>query len=427
MSEGRLAIFKKAGRISATRHSSLVTHRSAQGFTLVEMLIVVAIIATLMTIVFRLGSVGGEDSRRTTTVVRLQKIENCLSGYYAAFGSYPPVKVMGSRDIYCEVDENGDQDVGGNSSMNKEGDGESLVWAQVNAACRSQPFGCEYPGDERDNAVIEAWTSEIAERVGNSQDYPNYAAGKYAYAGLFQNGEITGPNPGEGFVSEWDNADWKAVKLFKFGMMSFLLPRYLFMMGGAKEFFGINRQNACAQWDDNNDMPCDPFEGKGFDETEDGWETVRNYAQTNKDDGDVTDHKQLVRIANIPSQAVCARWMPNLEHTCSALRDMTFFGVQVNDPYHTGLGLDDEYPPDPGTHTHPAGGRPYKNAFVTIVDGWNSEYYYYSPAPYQSYVVWSAGANGKTFPPWMSIDGLNSSEKETATKWKSDDIIQMSH
>jgi len=412
---------------------------SRSGFTLVEMLIVVAILATLMTIVFRLGSVGGEDSRRTTTVVRLQKIENCLSGYYAAFGSYPPVKVMGSRDIYCKVDENGDQDVGGGS--------ETLDWGQINAACKTQPFGCEYPGDKQDNEVIEAWTGEIAERVGNSQDYPNYAPGKYKHAVIFQGGgEISGPNVGEGFndaFGEDGSSDWKRVKLFKFGVVSFLLPRYLFMMGGDERLFGKQNEegkssNVCVQWSDNNDMPCDPFEGKGFDESENGWATVRNYAQTGNQG--TINHNQLARIANIPSQAVCARWMPNLEHTCRTLRTMTFFGVQINHPDHTGLGLDDEYPPDPGTHDKCGGQsvKTYKNAFVTILDGWDQEYYYYSPAPYQSYTLWSAGRNRCTFPPWMDRTKFSNEKVAgaydpddrhimTVSECVEDDIMQMSH
>ena len=79
-----------------------------KGFSLVEMLIVVTVLVTLMAITFRLGAIGGTSSYRNTTVSRLQRLENCLSGYYAAFGSYPPVPLQGrSRSIYTRVDENG--------------------------------------------------------------------------------------------------------------------------------------------------------------------------------------------------------------------------------------------------------------------------------------------------------------------------------
>jgi len=392
-----------------------------RAFTLVEMLIVVAILAILMSISFKLIGVGDEDARRSETLVKLQKVENCLSGYYAAFGSYPPVKVHGTRDIYCAVDENGDQD-------QDKGGSSTLEWRQVRAACQSQPFGCEYPGNEYDNEIIETWTEEIAIRVSNPSDYPNYAPGKYAYAEVFQGqSTITGPNANDGFRSEWDNAEWKVVKLFKFGMMSYLLPRYLFMMGGDGQFFGAPG-NACAQWTNNNDMPSDPFEGRKFD----GWDDVRDYAQSSREGN--KNHNDLVRVANIPSQAVCARWMPNLEQTCRVIRQLTFFGIKIGNEGASGAGtgeiglwLSDDYPPDPGTHYPPSSKKPYKNAFITILDGWDREFYYYSPAPYQSYIVWSAGPNGKTFPPWMPLDKLQGNDKKSATEWMSDDIMQMSH
>ena len=79
--------------------------KKSRGFTLIELLIVTVVIATLMAIVFRLAGSGGESTARAKTLARLQKLSNALSGYYAAFGSYPPVPLQGrSRDIYREVD-----------------------------------------------------------------------------------------------------------------------------------------------------------------------------------------------------------------------------------------------------------------------------------------------------------------------------------
>lgn len=47
----------------------------------------------------------------------MQRLENCLSGYYAAYGSYPPVKLHGSRDYTLEVDEfSGIQNLRGTST-----------------------------------------------------------------------------------------------------------------------------------------------------------------------------------------------------------------------------------------------------------------------------------------------------------------------
>ena len=79
--------------------------KKSRGFTLIELLIVTVIIVTLMAIVFRLAGTGGESTARAKTLARLQKLSNALSGYYAAFGSYPPVPLQGrSRDIYRKVD-----------------------------------------------------------------------------------------------------------------------------------------------------------------------------------------------------------------------------------------------------------------------------------------------------------------------------------
>ena len=57
-----------------------------KGFTLVELLIVVVVMITLMTITFRLSSIGSDATARNKTVNRLNRLENCMSGYYAAFG-----------------------------------------------------------------------------------------------------------------------------------------------------------------------------------------------------------------------------------------------------------------------------------------------------------------------------------------------------
>ena len=43
-----------------------------KGFTLIEMMIVVAILVVLMTITFRLSKLGSNADRRTRTVTRMQ-------------------------------------------------------------------------------------------------------------------------------------------------------------------------------------------------------------------------------------------------------------------------------------------------------------------------------------------------------------------
>ena len=84
-------------------HVNCQLKRKRGAFTLIEMLIVVVVLVTLMSMVFRLSSIGDESTCRVNTVERMQKLENCLSGYYAAFGCYPPVPLHGSHDIYFRV------------------------------------------------------------------------------------------------------------------------------------------------------------------------------------------------------------------------------------------------------------------------------------------------------------------------------------
>ena len=57
---------------------------------------------------------------------------------------------------------------------------------------------------------------------------------------------------------------------------------------------------------------------------------------------------------------------------------------------------------------------------VTVQDGWWHSFYYYSPEPHQTYVLWSAGPNGRTFPPWM--EPSSSSDRKLVNDWIADDI-----
>ena len=79
------------------------------GMSLIWLVPILALIVTLMTIAVRLAGIGGGADNRNRTIVRMQRLENCLSGYHAAFGSYPPVKLHGTRDIYQRVSSHGIQ------------------------------------------------------------------------------------------------------------------------------------------------------------------------------------------------------------------------------------------------------------------------------------------------------------------------------
>ena len=64
---------------------------------------------------------------------------------------------------------------------------------------------------------------------------------------------------------------------------------------------------------------------------------------------------------------------------------------------------------------------------ITVLDGWWNKFYYYSPPPYQSYTLWSGGANNRTFPPWISRDGMDAKANQCIGLWTEDDIIHMSN
>jgi hypothetical protein len=79
----------------------------------------------------------------------------------------------------------------------------------------------------------------------------------------------------------------------------------------------------------------------------------------------------------------------------------------------------------PGDAASNSSSQQYILNYMTIHDPWENDFYYYSPPPYQSYRLWSAGPNQKTFPPWMNIEDLQVSDRQTVLKWMADDIVFM--
>ena len=207
-----------------------------------------------------------------------------------------------------------------------------------------------------------------------------------------------------------DAVDWGNLQLFQFGVMSYILPRYLVMMNGNSQFYGNFRQ-----WTVNNEMPSDPYTGRPIGE----WAQLRNLV--------VSDNmSDLAKVANIPSQSVCARWMPNLAGACRANHNYKLFGVSLRDDTQGG-NLSVENPWIEVFSATGGNSQQYVLDEVTMVDGWLNPFYYYSPAPYQRYILWSGGPNGKTFPPWVSRDSLGSKAKSTVGSWTHDDIVHMSN
>ena len=390
-----------------------------KAFTLVELLIVIVVIVTLMAITFRLSSVGSDTSKRSKTVNKMQRIENCLSGYYAAYGSYPPVQLHGSRDYTLSVNMQGIQQV------DPETHEDELTWSSVEAACRSQPIGMTYPfTDSKYKTYVDA-VSKIQMQRANSND-PKYKRFqdnpvlKGGYSALVDNGIVGGKE---------NMSEWTDVQVFKFGVLSYLLPRYLVMLDVNNSSSSSSIENIFArqnQWKLNNRLPCDFETGAPYT----SWGEVISLMK-----------KDRWKIAALPSQSICARWIQNLEGTVSAQKDRELFGVSIQDKeigaIH-GVHVDNPYPPVFSGAQSQSGSKgssgstssQYVPDSMTIHDGWGNEFYYYSPAPHQSYILWSAGPNGKTFPPWVSdrdIKAMKDTESKQVQDWISDDIKQLSN
>ena len=393
-----------------------------RGFTLIELLIVVVVIATLTTIIFRLAGVGRDATARSTTVSRIQRIENALSGYYAAFGTYPPVPLQGSRDIYQEVDDHhGDVQYEGinKQTITTSGENATRMNKQILAACRSQPFGAKFPFQAGRDKYVEN-ISKVVKKLVQDKVAPYKKIDEYRRNSLSQGftDGVSG-NAMAGSLSTSASSWWgkNNVQLWRFGVMSFLLPRYLFMMQQDQDF----QVERYAQWTTYNNLPFDPDTGVlyGNGDVTKGWgEVRRNYNDNNGDN--------RWKIELIPSQAACARWMPNLERICSSTFGWEFFGVQIRGGQRQDGGLNIYNVPDLYTpNGRDSVSQQYALDEITVRDGWGHELFYYSPPPHQTYRVWSSGADGKTFPPWVELTSLTESERRIVLNWMKDDIAVM--
>lgn len=403
-----------------------------RGFTLIELLVVVAVLVTLMSIVFKLSSIGSDADSRNRTIVRMQRLENCLSGYYAAFGSYPPVRQHNSRDIYRKTTMHGgeksnernediwDWDPEKFEKWCSTGDKkyyqqkEAAAWNQVQRACKAQPVDCRFPYPQGYREVIRVISEALRDKAQSGrEEYKAYWEDENRKAKLEAGFDDGGSgDAGTGRFDNWrDFPDWEDVKVFRFGLMSYLVPRYLVMINGAEDFLDF------AQWEDNNNLPSDPFTGIMYK----NWQEVKN-------DADSTAANDLARLANIPSQAVCARWMPNLEGICACNHDYSLFGINIKAADEASELSSD----NPGIEIFSPGTQnstkdQYILDGVTVKDGWGSEFYYYSPEPYQTYTLWSAGKNGRTFPSWVSRVQLGAKPSRCIAVWTVDDIAHMSN
>lgn len=385
-----------------------------KAFTLVELLVVVVVIVTLMSVVFRLGSIGGDSEERNKTISRMQRIENCISGYYAAFGSYPPVKLHGSRNIYYKVNQYGIQ-----QTKNDNPETGELKWERVEAACRSQPVAMNFPFPESMHDYVREVSKQLTELHNNE---PDSAYGQNMnLANLFDaldEPSILGSDKRAA-------SSWAECQLFRFGLMSYLLPRFVVMMGHNDNTL----YDQFAQWCNNNQMPCRFEDGSPYN----SWNELNQELS-----GDNADDNRW-KVEAMSTQAITARWMPNLEGILHCEKDLTVFGIRVNDAdgdrnvcIHNANPQLYSAADSQGGENSGGGSQQYALDGVTCRDGWWHDFYYYSAPPYQSYRLWSAGPNGKTFPPWISSEEITkdptlSSNRKMIENWMADDIVHMSN
>ena len=401
-----------------------------KAFTLVELMVVTVVLVTLMTIMFRLAGIGGDSAAANTTADRMHRLENALSGYYAAFGTYPPVKLHASRNPFIQTDDYGNQDQDGGEKTSIWGwldsDGkvtntkdEQAAWGQVKTACRAQPVACEFPFPKN---LMKDYIDELSKKKKKETEESKNEREKE----IFGRGFDDGISDRIGRFSQYRNiSDWGVVQLFRFGLMSFLLPRYLVMMNSEKELLRY------AQWEGNNTEPRDPLTGGPMG----GWAYMQEQYITKAN----RTNSDTAHVANIPSQAACARWMASFDRVLFCNYPIVLFGVHIwendkTDDEETSQGninmdvtLADIHVP--GGFKNGDSSAQYVLDKITMRDGWGNDFYYYSPAPYQSYILWSAGPNGKTFPPWISrenLDGLGPGDKKTIGEWIEDDIVNLS-
>lgn len=155
-------------------------------FTLIEMMVVVALVGILIGGVFRLLSAAGESAKRAETIERIQRLENAISGFYAKYGTYPNVAQHGSPDPFVKEEENGSTTSAG-----------KLEAGNANRAARCQPVAFEFPTMVAlDNFITATRGPGIVSANVNEN--------------AFDSNVVT----------------WPEVRLFKLGVTSFIVPRW---------------------------------------------------------------------------------------------------------------------------------------------------------------------------------------------------------
>jgi type II secretory pathway pseudopilin PulG len=329
----------------------------------------VVIISILIGGVFQLMNTIGQSNEKARTLACLQRLQNAISGFYAEYGYYPPVPNYTSPDPWGQSAEN---DFGGGAEALSSENG---FREACSAACRSQPIAFEFPNPQGQDSIINM---------------------------KFQQDQIQSPNTLlGGQAASIPKDEWNDVKMFKFGLLSFLVPRvevigFAGPDGGSSDIEPKITFYESRQWKKNNPA------------------------------SKVSDTRKALAAQQIIENRAVARWLPNLEGLVQ--NGTTILGVNTRGPgstsgsdlggFRTWLDKDGEL------QSYSYNGQKYVLKFLSVVDGWDREIYYYSQPPYQSFCIWSAGKDGRTFPPWIKLNALSGKEREWAAKWAKDDIVR---
>ena len=328
--------------------------KTKYGFTLIELMIVIAIIGILMGATFKLMQVAADSKARAVTIARMERLQNALSGYYSAYGMYPAVPLYGNPDP-------------SGAGQFGESDGKSIdpgTQSSAQAAARAQPVAFEYPTPQ--------WMDDGTPPI---------------ITGLFPlDHNVVSVNTKVESLDKSDG-DWNKYKGFKFGLMSFLVPRVQIV----------------GHPDDGKKAPKPEVYGKAQ------W-TINNV------NPDLSNLKKQRLLEN----ETCIRWLPCFEDILRSFAD----SIILKDTDNNVIASVHVNGDPGGGHClveRKMGETTVGLALITITDGWGREFFYHSLPPYQSFQVWSAGPDGITFPPWIPIPSSGGMSK--AKVWIKDDIV----
>ncbi|MCL1921041.1 MAG: prepilin-type N-terminal cleavage/methylation domain-containing protein [Kiritimatiellaeota bacterium] len=327
--------------------------KNYKGFTLVELMVVVAVIAVLSGLTFRLMSAAALAKRRAETIARMEKLQNALSGFYAEYGMYPPVT------FEADILDNDGKNVADTS------DG----WP--NHVSRAQPMCFQYPYQWEVRNDVQRYLKE----AGIDADEANLVKDS-----LKLNSDSRNDN-----------------RTFCFGLLSFLLPRVELVT-----YTGMDGRGDAGIHEDFYNSKLWRVNSRGM-EGSDRLNTASLRTALTKQRG----------LEN----AACAKWLPNLRDLVdiSSGGGSTLLGVRIT-PHGWGGG---------GPTIVGSGGKRIAIQSATVKDGWGNEFFYYSPPPHQSYRLWSAGPDGRTYPPWIPPEQYKSMShgENKIRKWVADDLV----